>query len=118
MFPLPLAASGLSVAIALKELLISLRLNCGTELLEPSEELLLLEPPLLPQAATMTTAPTAAAVSPTRFVTGNNEIHLACWLAEVPPLEQAASATSAATHAAAASTRSLDGQISWNEPSQ
>jgi hypothetical protein len=67
----------LSVAIALKELLIWLTLSCGTELPELPEELLLLgEPPLLPQAATTRAALAATAVSPTRFVTENNENHL------------------------------------------
>ena len=76
--PLPLAASGLSFVIALKELLISLRLSCGTEPPELPGELLLLldEPPLLPQAATTRAALAATAVSPTRFVTENNENHL------------------------------------------
>ena len=78
-FPLPLAASGLSVVIALKELLIALRLSCGTEPPELPGELLLLlldEPPLLPHAATTRAALAATAVSPTRFVTENNENHL------------------------------------------
>ena len=39
-FPLPLAASGLSLVIALTELLICLTLSCGTEPPEPPEELL------------------------------------------------------------------------------
>jgi hypothetical protein len=67
----------LSVAIALKELLIWLTLSCGTEPPElPGELLLLDEPPLLPQAATTRAALAATAVSPTRFVTENNENHL------------------------------------------
>jgi len=67
----------LSFVIALKELLISLTLSCGTELPELPEVLLLLEePPLLPQAATTRAALAATAVSPTRFVTENNENHL------------------------------------------
>jgi hypothetical protein len=67
----------LSFVIAVKELLISLRLSCGTEPPEPPEELLLLlEPPLLPQAATTRAALAATAVSPTRLVTENNENHL------------------------------------------
>jgi hypothetical protein len=67
----------LSVAIALKELLIWPRLSCGTDPLELPEELVPEgELVLLPQAATTRAALAATAVSPTRFVTENNENHL------------------------------------------
>src|ERR1035438_214435 len=71
MLPLPLAASGLSVAMAEKVLLIWLRESCGTAAAELLLLLLAEEPEgeLLPQAAMTRAALPATAVSATFLVT-------------------------------------------------